>query len=227
MGKSLPVKIIISDEIRQAAPGLQVVAIEADVVNGATTDELWQELEDEMARIAANYAMDQVNKRPGIAATRAAYKALGKEPNRYRPSSEALCRRAVKGMGLYRINALVDLINVLSMRTGYSIGGFDAGKIKGDELVLGVGCEGEDFEAIGRGQLNIAFLPVYRDKVGGIGTPTSDVERTKLTGDTTKLLICINIYGEEMPVDATIEYAVSLIEKYSQAKNITINRYKP
>lgn len=219
-------KIIISDEIKQAAPRLQVVTIEADVENCSTSDELWQELETEAQRIATTYPMDQVNKREGIAATRAAYKALGKEPNRYRPSSEALCRRAVKGMDLYRINALVDLINIVSMRSGYSIGGFDAGKIDGEVLTLGVGREGEEFEAIGRGQLNIACMPVYRDMVGGIGTPTSDIERTKLSIDTSKLLMCINIYGEEMPIDDTIEYVVALIEKYCQAKNIIITRYK-
>lgn len=217
--------IIISEEIKQAASALQVVTVEADVVNGETSDELWQELETEMARVASTYKMEQVNKRAGIVATRAAYKTLGKEPNRYRPSSEALCRRAVKGVPLYRINALVDLINIISMRSGYSIGGFDADKIVGDELVLGVGREGEDFEAIGRGQLNIACLPVYRDKAGGIGTPTSDVERTKLSTDTTKLLMCINIYGEEMPIDDTIKYTIYLIEKYSNAHNIIVTRY--
>lgn len=217
--------IIISEEIKQAAPELQVVTIEADVANSETSDELWHELEAEMARVALTYKMDQVNKRAGIVATRATYKALGKEPNRYRPSSEALCRRAVKGVPLYRINALVDLINIISMRSGYSIGGFDADKIVGGELVLGVGREGEDFEAIGRGQLNIACLPVYRDKVGGIGTPTSDVERTKLSTDTKKLLMCINIYGEEMPIDDAIKYTVSLIEKYSNAQNIIVTRY--
>lgn len=217
--------IIISEEIKQAASALQVVTVEADVVNGETSGELWQELEAEMARVASTYKMEQVNKRAGIVATRAAYKALGKEPNRYRPSSEALCRRAVKGVPLYRINALVDLINIISMRSGYSIGGFDADKIVGDELVLGVGREGEDFEAIGRGQLNIACLPVYRDKEGGIGTPTSDVERTKLSTETTKLLMCINIYGEEMPIDDTIKYTIYLIEKYSNAQNIIVTRY--
>lgn len=149
------------------------------------------------------------------------------EPNRYRPSSEALCRRAVKGMELYRINALVDLINVLSLLSGYSIGGFDASKIDGDVLTLGVGREGEPFEAIGRGMLNICGMPVYRDNTGGIGTPTSDNERTKLDLSTTRLLMCINIYGEEMPADDAAGMAVNLLEKYAEANNITINYYRP
>lgn len=220
-------KIHIEDTIRDVAPSLLVVTVEADVTNAETTDELWSLLERAAADIRSITELADINKRPGIRATREVYKALGKEPNRYRPSSEALNRRAVKGMELYRINALVDLINIVSLLSGYSIGGFDADKIEGDTLALGVGREGEPFEAIGRGQLNICGLPVYRDTVGGIGTPTSDNERTKLDISTSRLLMCINIYGEEMPVDDVVGMTVGLLEKYADAKNITVNYHRP
>ena len=138
-------EIRFDDTIRGAAPGLTVVTVEADVTNVETSDELWSLLVRACDDIRSVTELSDINKRPGIKATRDVYKALGKEPNRYRPSSEALCRRAVKGMELYRINALVDLINVLSLLSGYSIGGFDASKIDGDVLTLGVGREGEPF----------------------------------------------------------------------------------
>ena len=219
--------IEIEDIIKNVAPHLQVVAIEADVINCDTPDDFWTELTQEALRIAQLYDLSQINKRPGIAATRAAYKALGKEPNRYRPSSEALCRRAVKGMELYRINALVDIINLISMRSGYSIGGFDADCIQGDLLRLGAGRAGEVFNAIGRGQLNIDGLPLYRDAVGGIGTPTSDEERTKLSIATRRLLMCINIYQEEMPVGDVVNLSRNLLERYCQATNITVKYVRP
>ncbi len=219
--------IEIEDIIKNVAPQLQVVAIEADVINCDTPDDLWTELTQEALRIAQLYDLSQINKRPGIAATRAAYKALGKEPNRYRPSSEALCRRAVKGMELYRINVLVDIINLISMRSGYSIGGFDADCIQCDLLRLGAGRAGEVFNAIGRGQLNIEGLPLYRDAVGGIGTPTSDEERTKLSIATRRLLMCINIYQEEMPVGDVVNLSRNLLERYCQATNITVKYVRP
>ena len=219
--------IEIEDIIKNVAPQLQVVAIEADVINCDTPDDLWTELTQEALRIAQLYDLSQINKRPGIAATRAAYKALGKEPNRYRPSSEALCRRAVKGMELYRINVLVDIINLISMRSGYSIGGFDADCIQGDLLRLGAGRAGEVFNAIGRGQLNIEGLPLYRDAVGGIGTPTSDEERTKLSIATRRLLMCINIYQEEMPIGDVVDLSCQLLERYCQATNITVKYVRP
>ncbi len=219
--------IRIEDTIRQAAPGLLVVAIEADVTNGETSEELWALLNRAAADIRDITELPDINRRPGIRATRDAYKALGKEPNRYRPSAEALCRRVVKGMELYRINALVDLINLVSLLSGYSIGGFDADRIQGEVLSLGVGREGEPFEAIGRGVLNIACMPVYRDSIGGIGTPTSDNERTKLDLSTRRLLMCVNVYGEEMPVEDTVRMIVDSLERFADAKNITAHENTP
>lgn len=212
--------IEFSDEIREAAPGLKVLQVECRVENPDTCDELWGELEKEAEKIASAFRIDEINKREGIAATRAAYKRLGKEPNRYRPSAEALCRRIVNGKGLYRLTTLVDVINLLSVASGYSIGGFDADHIEGDTLTLGAGKEGEAFNAIGRGTLNIAALPIYRDSKGGIGTPTSDEERTKLTSGTRRLLMLVNIYGEELPVTETEELARRLLTQYASAADI-------
>lgn len=219
--------ISFDPEILAVAPQFKVIKVEATIENGATTDALWQELLNEGERIRATYEMPMINKRQGIAATRQTYKLLGKEPNRYRPSSEALCRRLVKGMDLYRTLTLIDLINLLSVRSGYSIGGFDADKIEGDTICLGVGREGEKFEAIGRGLLNIASLPIYRDKIGGIGTPTSDEERTKLSPETRKLLMCINIYGEELSVNDTIDLTTDLLTRHAAATDINIEVISP
>lgn len=218
--------IIISDEIRQAAPAVKILTVEADVVNSPTPDALWNELAQLADGMRAVMQMPDINRRPGIAATRAVYKALGKEPNRYRPSMEAMSRRLLKGMELYRIDTLVDLINLVSLSSGYAIGGFDADKIKGDTLTLGVGREGEEFNAIGRGSLNIACLPIYRDAVGGIGTPTSDEERTKISLTTRRLLMTVNIYGEEMPVTDTMTLISRLLSEYASATNLKFNIYQ-
>ena len=212
--------LVISDEIKARAPGLHVLQIEADIENSATPDALWDELETLAADVRARYAMEMVNKRPAIAATRAAYKACGKEPNRYRPSAEALMRRMVKGMELYRTSAVIDLINLLSVACGHSIGGFDADRIDGDTVTLGIGRGGEPYEAIGRGPLNIAGMPVWRDDTGGIGTPTSDNDRTKLSPGTRHLLMIVNMYGHEMPLPAIESLATRLLTTYANATNI-------
>lgn len=218
--------IIFEETICSAVPELQVIVVEATVENHETDDDLWAELSEAGNRIRDTYEMSMINKRPGIAGTRDAYKALGKEPNRYRPSTEALCRRMVKGAGLYRSLSLIDMINLISVLSGHSIGGFDADKIDGDTLTLGVGREGEPYEAIGRGTLNIAHLPVFRDNTGGIGTPTSDNERTKLTAATRHLLMTINIYREDMPQQEIIGMTTSLLERYAGASDIKVSLHK-
>lgn len=177
------------------------------------TERLWQEIADEEKAVRETVKLEQINKWLPIQATRQAYKRLGKDPNRYRPSSEALRRRILRELPLYKVDTLVDLINLVSIRSGYSIGGFDADKIAGGSLVLGVGREGEIYHGIGRGELNIAGLPVYRDAVGGVGTPTSDEERTKIGLDTTHLLMIINGYSGLEGLEAAGKYGRGLIKQ--------------
>lgn len=221
--------IAISPEIRAAAPGLRLAVVTATVpANPDTPQVLWELLLAQGEQMRSRYRLEQVNRRPAIAATRAAYKALGKDPNRYRPSSDALTRRLVKGMDLYRISTLVDLINVVSVACGHSIGGFDLDKIQGDTLTLGVGREGEEFHAIHRGELNISHLPIYRDALSGIGTPTSDCERTSLTAATRRVLMIINAYG---PGDISLEEAArmtcDLLRSHAKASEVECSFINP
>ena len=218
--------ISVSEQIYQACPRLRLGIISCDVVNTPSDEALWEEIASEEESLRLSMRMEEIARRIPIYETRQAYKKLGKDPNRYRPSAEALCRRILKGYPLYKIDTLVDLINLVSIHTGYSIGGFDAGKIKGD-LILGVGQADELFNGIGRGPLNIEGLPVYRDEQGGIGTPTSDEERTKIDLSTTKLLMIINGYSGEEGLMEAVVYAKDLLEKYATARNIQIETISP
>ncbi|MDY4749556.1 MAG: phenylalanine--tRNA ligase beta subunit-related protein, partial [Sodaliphilus sp.] len=167
-----------------------------------------------------SYELLAINKRPAVAATRKVYKALGKDPGRYRVASEALCRRIIRGLGLYRLTTLIDVVNLVSIKSGYAISGLDFDKIEGDTLTLGVGEAGEVYNGIGRGALNIENMPVYRDAIGGVATPTSDEERTKFTPETTTVQININGYGPEMDMEETVNLMVDLLKRYAHATNI-------
>jgi DNA/RNA-binding domain of Phe-tRNA-synthetase-like protein len=204
----------VSESIKQVCPNIRLGIIRCDVRNSETNSDFWQEMETEIQNIASEFSIEEINKRPAIAATRQVYKLLGKDPNRYRPSAEALCRRIVRGIDIYKVSTLVDIINLVSIRSGFSIGGFDADKVQGD-VELGVGTNMDVFEAIGRGLLNIEGLPVFRDRVGGIGTPTSDNERTKLSLETNHLLMFINAYNGGGGLTHAIEHARELLEKYA------------
>ncbi len=218
-------KITISEEFKKIFPDFAGCALTATVKNSEPDENLWKEI----ALLSDNYRQvltdESIKQMPPIHATREAYKKFGKAPSRYRPAAEALLRRIVKGEELYKINTLADLVNLASIYTGYSIGGFDLDKIKGD-LVLGIGRAREPYEGIGRGMLNIENLPVYRDNVGGVGTPTSDNERTKITLETTNFLLLVNGYdGSREGVMHCAEYTQQLIKKYCNAEHCNIFIY--
>ena len=219
-------KIIVSQEIASVCPEFVGAAVEAWVKNSAYSQELWDEIHLLEEKFRASLTTDSLKDMPSIAATRRVYKACGKDPSRYRPASEQLIRRMLQGKELYQIDTLVDLVNLASIDYGYSIGGFDADKFVGDTLTLGVGREGEPYEGIGRGPLNIAGLPVYRDALGGVGTPTSDNERTKMTMETTHLVVLVNGYdGDRERVMANAQYIQQLVERFASGTDCSITLY--
>lgn len=207
--------ITLSEEIRRQCPEYRGAAVLAEVTNSAHSEGLWQEIDTFTRELRSRDTADSIKLQPAIAATREAYRRCGKDPSRYRPSAEALRRRLLRGLELYRIDTLVDLINLVSLRTGFSIGGFDADKIAGNSLELGIGRAGEPFEGIGRGTLNIEGLPVYRDAAGGIGTPTSDHERTKMDLGTRRILAVINGYGGTDGLQEAAEMTQELLRRYA------------
>ncbi len=214
--------IRVSDELKSAWPQFKGAAVFAEVKNTAYNEELWKRIESFTELYRSRYTVDSIKEMPAIQATRQAYKKCGKDPSRYRPSSEALCRRILRGLSLYQIDTLVDLINLASINSGHSIGGFDLDKIQGDSLVLGIGKAGEPYEGIGRGALNIEGMPVYRDAVGGVGTPTSDNERTKLSLDTTHLLAIMNAYSGNDGLEEAVNFMIGLLKEFAEAKDVRL-----
>jgi DNA/RNA-binding domain of Phe-tRNA-synthetase-like protein len=117
---------------------------------------------------------------PGAADARTLYKALGIDPTKTRPSNEALLRRALKGDTLYRINTLVDALNLVSLKTQLPFGLYDLDRVR-PPVVLRKGSAGEGYEGIRKGFVNVEARPVLVDAEGAFGNPTSDSARTMIT----------------------------------------------
>ena len=112
------------------------------------------------------------------------YRRFGIDPTRVRPSSEALVRRIKKGEPLPRINSLVDVANALSVQLQVPVGLYDLAKVKGEELVIRLGAEGESYEGIGKERVNVAGRICVADAEGPIGNPSADSARSMITTDT-------------------------------------------
>ncbi len=205
----------ISNNIKSKCPNLRLGVIRCSVQISDNQADLWERIDAKILELE-NMETSEISKMPTIAATRKAYKGLGKDPARYRPSAEALLRRVVKGKGLYKINNVVDLLNLVSISTGYSIGGYDAEKIEG-EVILGIGEANEPYEGIGRGSLNIEFLPTFRDDKNAFGTPTSDSVRTSVTAKTAKFLMVILDFNSLNNLDGAMDLSIELLEEFGNA----------
>jgi DNA/RNA-binding domain of Phe-tRNA-synthetase-like protein len=127
---------------------------------------------------------------PGAADARSLYKALGLDPTKTRPSSEALLRRVLKGEALYRINTLVDAMNLCSLRAQLPFGLYDLGKVE-PPVVLRKGAAGESYEGIRKAAVNVEGRPVLADARGAFGNPTSDSARTMVTLQTRSALVTV------------------------------------
>ena len=220
MSACRPVSLRIHPDLDGRVPApVSMAAIAADIVVDASPKPLLDLLDRVTRDTGVLYADMRPQDQPAIAATRAAYKALGKDPGRYRPAAEALARRVAQGKGLGPINTIVDINNVLSLETGLSIGSYDRASI-GDEVVLRAAGAGESYAGIGRGPLNLEGLPVLADESGPFGSPTSDSERSMVTGDCCWVLLVIFDFGSGLLDDAVVARASALLAEHAGARHI-------
>lgn len=212
-------EITIADAIKKACPGLQLGCMTGQVHMQAKNDALWQQMMT-LYHQKRGLLIETIKDIPAIASSREAYKALGKAPGRYRLSAEALHRRIIKGQELYQINNVVDIINYVSISSGFSIGGYDLDKIQGD-ILLDLGRADELYEAIGRGTLNIESLPVFRDTQAAFGSPTSDSIRTSITDQTQQILLIFLNFGGHDHLQSSLEETTQLLKDFAQGEQLT------
>lgn len=211
--------IKFSKELIEKVPMTRLGCIQCSVEIKPSDNKIKSLSDDIIKSIKAALTIKTVSNKPTIKATKEAYRKLGKDPSRYRPSAEALTRRVVNGKGLFWINNIVDILNLISLESGFSIGGYDVSKIKG-EATFGVGSKDEPYQAIGRGELNIENLPLFRDEMGPFGSPTSDSLRTMVTDRTTKfLMIIIDFNGDEM-LKKTMKRSVELYQQFADVGHL-------
>ncbi len=154
-----------------------------------------------------------------ILATRSGYKALGKDPARYRGSAEALLRRIISGKGFPQINSVVDIINLISVESRLPIGLYDLAHVKGD-IVFRPGRAGETYKGIGKYDLNLEGLPVFADADGPHGSPTSDSERTMVTATTRDIAAILVSFGGAEGLESSCQRMAVLLQKYSEGQNV-------
>ncbi len=203
------VRVTIDAALKTKCPRTALACVMAHVEARASAEALIEVMKAREAEIQKLPHPRGVLASSQVEATRSAYKALGKDPARYRGSAEALLRRIVAGSGLPQINAVVDVINLVSVESRLPIGLYDLAHVQ-SEIVFRRGRAGETYKGIGKYDLNLE------------GSPTSDSERTMVTAETTQVLAVIVSFGGADGLERWAQRMSALFTQYAAAKNTEI-----
>jgi DNA/RNA-binding domain of Phe-tRNA-synthetase-like protein len=133
-------------------------------------------------RARAAYTLEGLSAHPTVAALRALFHAAGCDPTRYRPSSEALLRRVLKGDPLPAIHPLVDLNNCLSITLAVPSSMLAEGSFA-PPVMMRAGRPLESYDSM-RGSLGLEGKPLLTDGAGPFASPITDSQRAKVQPET-------------------------------------------
>ncbi len=194
--------------------GIRLGVLEAEVKVEASNEALKQDMLAFLNEMRSNLPTADISKQENIMASRKAYRVLGKDPTRYRVSSEKLLRRVTKGEGIDWINNVVDLSNWVSVKSMNSVGTYDLGLLEG-ELTFTYGSEGEQYLNIGNQEMNLESLPIFKDIKGAFGSTTADSKGTAVTETTQHMILNIISFNESEVLEEHLHFAKQLFETYA------------
>lgn len=213
------IPITIDPQLTARLPRAALGCIQCTVDVTESGPELLCEIDKLCQQLCGSMTIEQIKQKPHIAQTRAACAALGKDVQRYRNSAEAMHRRILQGKGLYHINNVVETNNLISVRSGYSLGSYDLDRLQGP-VCWTVTEQGVHYHGIGKEAVNIEFLPVLKDELGYFGNPNSDSTRAMITEQTHRLLLCVYGFDGTGDLAAVLDDAERALKSYCGAANI-------
>jgi DNA/RNA-binding domain of Phe-tRNA-synthetase-like protein len=211
--------ITISDKLKSKWFNIAIGSLQANIFVKESDQKLIDKLDNACYDFASIHKVEDISQLQVINDSRKAYKAIGKDPARYRLSSEALLRRIVKEKGIYKINNIVDINNLLSIESFYSICAFDISKLN-PPIEFTIGIKEDEYFGIGRGLLNIENLPVFEDQISKFGSPTSDSERVKITDQTKSISMNIISFSGIDDLELHLSKLKELLIHFAEAKNV-------
>lgn len=212
-------RLEIDNNLSNICPDIKLGCIEYFVNVEAGNSELWNEITDQMNIIKKSLTLDDIIKIKNITDSRNLYKKIGKNPYKYRVSSEALLRRIIQGKGLYKINNVVDANNLISIKSYLSVGSYDIDKL-GEHITFRIGEKEESYKGIGKGIINVENLPVFSDEFGVYGSPTSDSDRALISNKTKNALTVLISFSNNSGIEKYLEEAVEIFKTYVGARKI-------
>jgi len=192
--------ITVEHKIFKKTPGYKVgYMLLGNVVIRDSDEKFWQMFDTEIASIRSDCELTRIGEDETISGMRKLYKGWKIDYTRYRPSSERLLRRTLKGNDLYRVNTVVDVCNYISLLYKLPIGLYDRDKAEG-EITVRFGVEGDSYLGITGLDISAGGKVVVYDGKGPVGSPATDSKRTALDNGSTNIVClfhCPENIGEE------------------------------
>ncbi|MFC1643347.1 B3/4 domain-containing protein [Myxococcota bacterium] len=213
--------IEISSELKNVAPELRLGVVDCTVRVTKRNDTLWERLQERGSQLADELRNSELITVPEIAAARNAYRKLGKDPSRYRGSAEALLRRSIQGKGLYQVNNIVDVNNLISIESRHPVGVYDRERISG-AMLFRVGQPGEEYQGIGKQSINLEGLPVFVDDEGPFGSPTADSVKAMIREETKQVRLVVIAFWDDGRLERHLETATRSLVEYADAADVEV-----
>ncbi|PMC40793.1 hypothetical protein CJ195_00055 [Bacillus sp. UMB0899] len=181
-------EITVQDELKQLIPDFKVGIVHYQNIQvGNSPQMLKGRLQLFQESLFFDYEDKKVTEIPAITEWRKIFKTIGTDPNRYRPSNEALYRRVQKQQFLQHVNSAVDLNNFLSLQYRIPLGIYDLDKLSG-EVIIKIGSEEDSYIAINEREIQLTKKLVSADSEGAFGGPYVDSKRSAVSNATKNAL---------------------------------------
>ena len=212
-------KIKIDDQLYSVYPDIRLGLLQFQADVKESDKNFWECMNHKvLPQVQKTIEGKQWNEIPGVKGSRAAYKAFGRNPGRYRVSSEALLRRVRRGDALYTINSVVDVNNLLSIESGLSVGSYDLDQIHGT-ITFRKAEKGEGYTGIGKDFLDMENMLVLADEEGIFGSSMSDSTRAMVKEQTKNVLLVLYCFEKDIDLLALLEKAQVYFQRFADAKD--------
>lgn len=212
-------KIKIDDQLNSVYPDIRLGLLQFQADVKESDKNFWECMNHTvLSQVQKTIEGKQWNEIPGVKGSRAAYKAFGRNPGRYRVSSEALLRRVRRGDALYTINSVVDVNNLLSIESGLSVGSYDLDQIHGT-ITFRIAEKGEGYTGIGKDFLDMENMLVLADEEGIFGSSMSDSTRAMVKEQTKNVLLVLYCFEKDIDLLALLEKAQVYFQRFADAKD--------
>lgn len=215
----MPYEITVDSNLYTVYPQIRLGLLTFDADVEDSKESFWDYMHEcVLPNIKAQIEGKEWNEIPGVKGSRAAYKAFGRNPGRYRVSSEALLRRVRRDDELYHINSVVDVNNLISVKSGLSVGSYDLDQIE-ESIVFRKAEKGEGYTGIGKSFLDMENMLVLADHKGIFGSSMSDSTRAMVTKETKRVLVVIYCFEDDIDLEKLLEDAKISFKTYASISN--------